>query len=203
MNRKDLPYLWSMKQERLKQEVERTLGHALQTAADYEELSELLMEHGREHLSPTTLKRLWGYLPKEQVTTRRHTLDVLARFVGYRDYGTFCERMEKKGEETLQEVQSGILVTERITADMLKKGQMLTVTWNPNRRIRIRHLENGKFVVVEAENTKLSIGDSFLCHLMIQHEPMYVDQLVHEGERPVAYVAGLRDGVMIALEEGD
>jgi hypothetical protein len=32
-------------------------------------------------LSPTTLKRFWGYLKNEEVQTRLYTLDVLARFV--------------------------------------------------------------------------------------------------------------------------
>ena len=71
-----------MKLNLLKLEVERTFGHQLKEARDFEQLSHLLLSHTRERLSPTTLKRFWGYLKNEEVQTRPHTLDVLARFVG-------------------------------------------------------------------------------------------------------------------------
>ena len=84
-----------MKQDLLKQEVERTFGHQLKEARDFEELSHLLLSHTRERLSPTTLKRFWGYLKNEEVQTRPHTLDVMARFVGYKDYEDFCAQAER------------------------------------------------------------------------------------------------------------
>ena len=84
-----------MKQNLLKQEVERTFGRKLKEARDFEELSHLLLSHTRERLSPTTLKRFWGYLKNEKVQTRPHTLDVLARFVGYKDYEDFCAQAER------------------------------------------------------------------------------------------------------------
>ena len=86
-----------MKQELLKREVERVMGHELREARDFEELSGLLLKGTRERLSPTTLKRLWGYLPHEEVQTRRHTLDVPARLVGFHDYEDFCTRAALPG----------------------------------------------------------------------------------------------------------
>ena len=186
-------------EEILKKEVERTLGHELRSAADYERLSELVMAHLNEYLSPTTLKRFWGYLPKEKVTTRTHTLDVLARFTGYRDFDTLCQRMDALTEGQIQEVQSGILVTDRVNSYSINPGQIIEVRWNPDRRIKVRHHGDGRFEILEADNTKLSVSDTFECHLMIQHEPLYLDRLVHEGGKPVAYVAGMRDGVVITV----
>lgn len=183
-----------MEQELLKQEVENVIGHRLIEAGDFEQLSHLLLSHTRERLSPTTLKRLWGYLSNEKVTTRRHTLDVLSRFVGYRSYEGFCSHI---GDA--KEVQSGIRAEERITTEKMRLGQKLIITWRPNRRIVIRHLGGSRFEVVEAVNTKLCVGDTFRCHLMIQHEPLYLDDLVHQGMPPVAYVAGQRDGVVIQV----
>ena len=65
-----------MKKEELKQEVERVVGHELREARDYEVLSQLILKKTRERLSPTTLKRLWGYLKNEEVMTRQHTFVV-------------------------------------------------------------------------------------------------------------------------------
>ena len=183
-----------MKQILLKQEVERTIGHQLTEARDFEQLSHLLLSHTRERLSPTTLKRFWGYLKNEKVQTRSHTLDVLAQFVGYKNYEDFCGKTER-----LDEVQSGIKTEARITSEELRRGQRLTITWRPNRRIMIRHQGEGRFEIVEAENTKLSVGDSFRCHLMMQHEPLYLDEVMHQGQPAMVYVAGQKDGVVIEV----
>ena len=187
-------YLRSMKQNFLKQEVERTFGRQLKEARDFEQLSHLLLSHTRERLSPTTLKRFWGYLKNEKVQTRSHTLDVLAQFVGYKNYEDFCGKTER-----LDEVQSGIKTEARITSEELRRGQRLTITWRPNRRIMIRHQGEGRFEIVEAENTKLSVGDSFRCHLMMQHEPLYLDEVMHQGQPAMVYVAGQKDGVVIEV----
>lgn len=82
-----------MKQEELQKEVERVVGHELREARDFEEVSRLILKGTRERLSPTTLKRFWGYLKNESVQTRPHTLDVLARFVGYKTYDDFCKNV--------------------------------------------------------------------------------------------------------------
>lgn len=70
-----------MKQNLLKQKIERAFGRRLKEARDFEQLSHLLLSQTCERLSPTTLKRFWGYLKNEEVQTRLYTLDVLARFV--------------------------------------------------------------------------------------------------------------------------
>lgn len=183
-----------MKRELLKKEVERIVGHELREARDFDELSLLLIKGTRERLSPTTLKRLWGYLKNENVKTRPHTLDVLARFVGYKSFDDFCEN----ACETV-EPQSGITATERVSASELKWGQKLVIRWLPDRRIVVKHQGDGHFIVTEAEHSKLNVGDTFVCHLMLQHEPLYLDQLVHEGMPPTTYVAGQRNGVTIEV----
>ena len=183
-----------MKQEELKRDVERVVGHELRQARDFEELSECILKGTRERLSPTTLKRLWGYLKREEVQTRPHTLDVLARFVGFKSYADFCENVARQEEE-----QSGVKATERVTANELKRGQRLVIRWRPDRRIVVKHQGDGHFIVEMSENSKLNVGDTFTCHLMLQHEPLYLDQLVHDGMPPTAYVAGERNGVTVEV----
>ena len=183
-----------MKQEELKREVERVMGRELREARDFEVLSKSLLKCTRERLSPTTLKRLWGYLKNEEVQTRRHTLDVLARFSGYRSYEDFSAREGNKDD-----VQSGICIEDRITTEAMRIGQRLVITWLPDRRIVVRHLGYSRFEIVESENSKLCVGDTFRCHLMIQHEPLYLDELIHQGMPPTAYVAGQRDGVVVEV----
>ena len=183
-----------MKQEELKREVERVVGRELREARDFEVLSRMVLRSTRESLSPTTLKRLWGYLKNEEVQTRRHTLDVLARFSGYRSYEDFCAYEGNKDD-----VQSDICMEERVNTETMRLGQRLVITWLPDRRIVVRHLGGSRFEILDVENSKLCVGDTFRCHLMIQHEPLYLDDLIHQGLPPTAYVAGRRDGVMVEV----
>ena len=41
----------------------------------------------REHISPTTLERVWGYSTRHYDTVSRCTLDVLARYAVERENG--------------------------------------------------------------------------------------------------------------------
>ena len=81
---------------------------------------------------------------------------MLARFVGYKGYEDFCAQTER-----LDEVQSGIKTEEKITTEGLRRGQRLIITWRPDRKIVVRLLGNSQFEIIEAENTKLSVGDTF------------------------------------------
>ena len=178
----------------LRQTVEHTAGFKLRTAGNFEELSNVIWDKTHERLSPTTLKRFWGYLKNEQVETRLHTLDVLAKFVGFRNFEVFYKRREE-----LNRVQSRILSADSIDVNSLIIGDCLQISWRPNRSIVVRYVGNSAFVVAESVNSKLSVGDSFSCSLFIQNEPLYLTNLIHEGSGPLSYVAGENDGVYIRV----
>ena len=72
----------------LRQKVEETFGQEIKTPKDFENLSLAVSDCTKDYISATTLKRMWGYLT-EPVTPRRTTLDVLAQYVGYKDWAAF------------------------------------------------------------------------------------------------------------------
>lgn len=178
----------------LRQTVERTAGFKMVTAGNFEELSNLIWEKTRERLSPTTLKRFWGYLKNESVDTRPHTLDVLAKYVGYRNFDVFCNN-----RNNYENIQSRIIDSDSIDVKNLIRGESLHITWIPDRSIVIKYLGNSQFEVIESVNSKLSIGDTFTCNLFIQNEPLYLSNLIHEGSTPLTYVAGEKEGVNIRV----
>ena len=96
-----------------------------------------------------------------------------------------------------EELQSGLCLGGKIDADYLYEGQLLRMSWLPDRCCLIEHLGHGEFRIVEAVNTKLSIGDTFTCHLFINNEPVYLDNLIHNGQGPMRYVAGRQSGVLV------
>ena len=77
--------------QRMCRELESAVGKPLQTSRDFDCLSRMIAERMRERISPTTLKRLWGYLNEEN-NPRKYTLNLLSRFLGYRDFEHFSQQ---------------------------------------------------------------------------------------------------------------
>ncbi len=180
--------------EQLKKEVVRTAGWMPHTPKDFEQFSALVKKKTDENISPTTLKRIFGYL-HEDVKPRIITLNTLARFVGYADFDAFTLQAGKL------EAQSNFVFSEHLSADTLQEGTLVCLTWLPDRKCIIRHLGKSRFEVTEAENSKLRVGDIFTCHLFIKHEPLYIEQLVSKGAAPVCFVAGKKDGICFRIVE--
>ena len=70
-------------------EVESAVGHKVSTPTDFNHLSDCIFEKTKETLSPTTLKRIWGYIDGYE-SVRYNTLSVLARYIDYKDWDDFC-----------------------------------------------------------------------------------------------------------------
>jgi hypothetical protein len=185
----------NMQQEykKLCEAVEQKIGKTIQTPTEFEWLEEKIETKLKEHISASTLMRVWGY--RQGVATRQSTLNILARYVGYADYVTFCNwSPSDSNEPQSDEVMSNHLRTAELTVE-----QQVELSWYPDRRCVVQLRSDGQFEVLEAENTKLSVGDTFLCEIFIEGEPVYLNNLVHEGRPPMVYVAGKKDGIKFSL----
>lgn len=92
-------YLCIMKQQenhiaQLREAMEKKAGRQMHTPKDFDFLSESIFETLHQKVSATTLKRLWGYL-QESSAPRVSTLDLLAQYVGYADWESFCNQEEQ------------------------------------------------------------------------------------------------------------
>ena len=169
--------------------VEREAGKAVQTPSDFEWLAENIEARVKERVSASTLMRLWGY--RKGVATRQGTLDTLARYLGYADYVTFANWMPTNPDEP----QSDEVLARSLRTAEVMVGQRVLLTWNPNRRLEVELRDDGCYEVKAAEETKLSVGDTFKCDIFIEGEPLYMSELIHEGLAPMVYVAGKKDGI--------
>ncbi len=77
----------------------------------------------------------------------------------------------------------------------------MRIAWSPDRRVLLRHIDEGHFVVMESENSKLKPGDSFHCSYFIIGEPLYLDNLIHGTHDPSIFVVGDRGGLTEARLE--
>ena len=168
--------------------VEGVFGSEVKTPKEFEKLSDSVFKHTGVLLSPTTLKRLWGYLD-EKVVPRRSTLDVLSQYVGWSCWDTFTE-----GD--IPEVESGMLASDKIDViNELKTGDRIRLTWHPARMCVVEYEGYGEFTVMETEATKLKPGDTFQCFLIVSGEPLYLENLTTPGHRTATYVCGRTHGV--------
>lgn len=58
-------------------------------------------------------------------------------------------------------------MSKEISCDDLYEGQILKLSWLPDRTCIIRYLGNGYFKVLSSENTRLSKDDTFECHHLL------------------------------------
>lgn len=174
--------------DRLLEAIETALGRKMDSPRSFEELRTLVFDRLNVLISVSTLKRLWGYVDTDAVP-RRSTLSVLSRLLGYADWDGFCRAYANPDE-----VQSNPVITTRIDVDRdLRVGDRIRIMWQPGRICDVEYLGDGGFVILHAEQTRLSEGDTFECHLIIEHEPMYI---FHNGLKS-AYVCGKSSGVVI------
>ena len=171
----------------LKKRIEENMKRKMRTPNDFVFLSGAVFDRTRETMSPTTLKRLWGYIDGAD-RTRNSTLDILSQFLGYGNWDDFVEK-------TGQESNSDEVLSPHVKAIELNVGDCVKVSWMPNRRCTFRYLGDEQFIVEEAANSKLKVGNTFYCNLFILGEPLYLTRLVQNNNPPVDFVVGNKGGL--------
>ncbi len=173
---------------RLKKDVERSISRVLHSPADYIYLSERIQNEGHGYISPTTLKRVWGYISDKgnQYTPSSYTLTTLCKLIGFNDISEYCS---ESSHIQSKEYQGNYVDTLSLPADT-----EITLMWPPNRKVRLRHTGPGSFKVVENENSRLRIGDNVQCSSLTQHAPAFF-RVCREGNEPFSYIAGSDQGI--------
>lgn len=182
----------------LRLDIENNVSRRIRTPYDFEFLAGAIWERLHDNISPTTLKRLWGYIDGAD-TTRRTTLCLMARFLGYADWEDYCRALSERTD-----VESRSFMADGVHTSDLEIGRQVEVAWLPNRRCVFRYDGNGAFTVLEAVNAKIHEGDTFTCAYFLLGQPMYLDNLVpscslslKEGQSgPMSYVAGSKGGLV-------
>ena len=175
--------------------IEDLFKHKISSPNEFIWLSNELNKYGG-HVSPTTLKRIWQYLPNTS-TPRNSSLSTLARQLGYKDFSHFVASLDEGDEQN----SAPVLGASIHPSKELGINARLRLTWVPSRIIIIRHLGNGNFVVEFSQNSKLTAGDTFNCEMLVEGEPLYLDNLVQADRPPTGYVCGKRSGIHYNLLE--
>lgn len=174
----------------LKRCVEEQFGLSLQTHNSFISLADAIGEKLREHISESTLERLWCYSTRMSSAISVRTLDVLSRYCGHQTWAVFTESLKGSTESEEFSVIGGI------QADELQSGVRLRLGWLPDRLVTVRKEADQRFVVEESVNSSLRPGDSFACGWFQKGRPLYLDHFRRCGSADEArYVAGERSGL--------
>lgn len=171
----------------LREAVEKRLGGIVITSGDYILLERDIKRVTDKGVSRSTLMRIWGYVAGS-TCPYTSTLNVLARYAGWKDFAAFCEIGAEGGSDDVLAPRISVLT------DLAPRDHVL-LRWSGDHEILVRYLGDGQFVIERSENSKLSVGDTFNCHLIIEGHPAYLDNLVHQNEPIRCYACGSNHGV--------
>lgn len=180
----------------LKKEVEKKYGRPVRTPSDFVLVADRVETRTREHISESTIKRLWkprlGYK-----TISDHSLNVLAAYVGFPSFKSFCDSLESEGVVE----SSPTMPDTSIYSSELAPGDRVEIAWLPDRECLLEYKGENLYEVLEARNSTIQAGDSFLCLSFAQGRPLYVDHLQRGGELYESFGMGTEHGLTrVALQ---
>jgi len=185
--RTDTPHIYA-----LIVRVEEKAGFSCNVPGDFLKLSIRIYDECSEMLSESTLQRVWGYSTRSVSAVSRHTLDVLASYIGEKDWDNFLSYLKINGKK-----ESEFYSEKSIFSSSLKVGSRLRLGWSPDRIAEVCYDGDNRYHIVSAENTALQPGDSFSCIQFQKGRPFYLDRFcnadgsVVDGRYAVGELSGL------------
>lgn len=175
----------------LRSRVEERFGKKLMVHADFLALVAAIERELRQHISESTLERVWGYSTRGYDTVSLHTLDVLSQYAVGCYWMDFCRLLHAESG-----CESEYFDVEHISTDELSVGDCLQIGWLPDRLCEVRYLGDNRFVAVHCENSKMRPGDTFLCLQFALGQPLVMSDLCRNNT-PIGntYVAGQKNGL--------
>ncbi|MGN0007266.1 MAG: hypothetical protein ACI35T_04145 [Alistipes sp.] len=182
----------------LRWRVEERFGKPLIVHADFVALVAVIEMEQRQHISETTLERVWNYSTRGYDTISLRTLDVLAQYGAGCYWQEFCRRLEEECESTLFNV-------EKVVASDLVAGDRLRIGWLPDRMCEVRYLGDNRFVAERCENSKMHKGDTFSClQFLLGEEAVLSDFRQSQSTLSQTYIIGQRHGLtVLAIMDAD
>lgn len=177
----------------LRNRVEETFGKPLETHNAFISLVGSVEAAIREHLSESTLERIWGYSTRDTNAISLRTLNVLSRYVGSSSWKGFCTDVKMTAPRESEEFGG-----ESIISSKLDVGMHIKLGWSPDRLIEIEHQGGNRYVILDSQNSSLKPGDSFECIQFQLGRPLYLDRFHRAGAQSESrYVVGEKSGLTV------
>ena len=167
--------------------IEQRFGREIRYPADVEALHYDVLEATGMNISVNTLKRLLGMVTDVK-QARQFTLDTIARYVGHDSWEAMAQFAKEKGNSDFEDVESVVVAS-------LCEGDIIELTYPPDRMVRMRHSCGNECLVIESVNGKLREGDVVdVAHLVLGY-PLYAKSVTRDEKQLGAFTAGKIGGL--------
>ncbi len=172
--------------------LEKRCGHPISLPVHCSTLALDIESCTGEHIGVNTIKRLLGFINDER-QPRESTLHIIANYLGYDSWETLKMIDEAQGNSDFN------IDVEQVRLESLQIGDLIEITYSPNRRIVILYNGENVFTVKESGNSKLCVGDAITLSHIINGYPLLVAKVVREGKDLGQFVAGKAQGVKFKI----
>lgn len=170
----------------IRQKIEEKFGHPLRYSKQCDALATHINEVCRLTISPSTLRRLLGFV-KNKAQPRDYSLDILAAYVGHKSWPHLLATLDGNREKPEKAI-------EKLSTSQVKKGQKVLIAYEPGKQIETERTGSG-FVVVSTNDKKLQLNDEVDFRVIELHYPLTFTSVVREGKNigrvQVATVSGV------------
>jgi hypothetical protein len=171
----------------VKKHVESKYGQRIRYSRDCDGLAAHISAECRCKISGSTVRRLLGFYKTSQ-TPRTSTLDIIAEYVGHKDWDELISTLNKNKTKTEK-------ILSEITAENIKKGEKFELGYKPDKIITIEYIGKAQFKVLNSKNSKLKDGDLFKAYHLTLHHPLFLLDVCRDdkqiGELVEAKVSGI------------
>jgi hypothetical protein len=171
----------------IRERIEQKFGQEIRYSKDCEVLANEISNSTSKKLSASTLKRLFG-LAKGIDEPRLYTMDVLAVYLGYKNYDDLLSEFKSANSSEFE-------ILEEIRAEHLNLHVELTLQYEPDRNLKLRYLGDSKFELIEVLNSKLKERDIVVVNHIVRNYPLFLTNVIRQGKHLGAYTAAKISGV--------
>ena len=172
------------------------LGYQPTTPTGFNDLSRQIQQITGNSLSPSSIKRIWGYIPyKGNFATT--TLDILARYNGMRDWESFKKKLK---EDPASDDESGFHDNTITDTSKYRPGDKIELSWNDGKVCELECVGQMRFRVLRSENIKLKTSDTVTLHTLCIGQPVYISDIIRGDIHYTAYV-GAKKGGLLSIRE--
>ena len=174
-------------------EVANKFGRKPGAPADFIALADSIKSSTKQHISSSTLERVWNYSTRNTSSVSVHTLNLLCEYVGKNNWTDFCLSLNQSGI-----IDSDVVEDKAVFCNSLSIGEKLQIGWLPDRKCILEYLGNYQFKAIHCENSTLRPGDTFKCIEFIKNQPAIMDELLQvsdSSKTPKRYIAGKYHGL--------
>lgn len=160
-----------------------------------EALSLEIEESTGKSIGTTTLKRMLGFVQGVAVP-RASSMDIIALYLGYENYDELICKLDGKA------MVSDFLPINRVLSENLCSGDVVHVSYEPNRRVTFRYIDDNFYDVIESIGSKLKEGDRVKVRGFYVGVELVAESVVREGVCLGPY-RGAKQGGLTTVERSE